>query len=130
MGRDAARRTRRRRDLVRNIALRRGDLWSAELDPVPGHEQGRRRPCAIVSADVFNRGRHGLVVICPLTRTEYHSPLHIEVAEGEGGLQARSFVLCEQVRTISSERLVLRVGSLRAESLARIDEGLRVLLSL
>lgn len=115
---------------MRNIALRRGDLWSAELDPVRGHEQGRRRPCAIVSADVFNRGRHGLVVICPLTRTEYHSPLHIEVPKGEGGLRARSFVLCEQIRTISSERLVSRVGGLRPGSLARIDEGLRVLLNL
>jgi mRNA interferase MazF len=110
--------------------LRRGEIWNVELDPVRGHEQGRRRPCAIVSANAFNRGRHGLVMICPLTRTEFHTPLHVAVPAGEAGLRAPSFVLCEQIRTISTERLVSRLGSLRPTTIASIDDRLRTVLDL
>lgn len=109
---------------------RRGEVWWVDPDPVRGHEQGGLRPCAIVSASVFNRGLHGLVVICPLTQTEYRTPLHVKVAAGEAGLRSRSFVLCEQVRTISTERLVRRMGNLRPETMARVAEGLTILLDL
>lgn len=110
--------------------LRRGEVWNVDLDPVRGHEQGRRPPCAIVSANAFNRGRHGLVMICPLTRTEFRTPLHVELPAGEAGLRARSFVLCEQVRTISTDRLVSRLGSLRPSTMTNIDDRLRMLLDL
>ena len=110
--------------------LRRGEIWNVDLDPVRGHEQGRRRPCAIVSANAFNRGRHGLVMICPLTRTEFRTPLHVELPVGEGGLRARSFVLCEQIRTISTDRLVSRLGSLPPSTMTNIDDRLRMVLDL
>jgi mRNA interferase MazF len=110
--------------------LRRGEVWNVDLDPVRGHEQGRRRPCAIVSANAFNRGRHGLVTVCPLTRTEFRTPLHVELPAGEAGLRARSFVLCEQIRTISTDRLVSRLGSLRLSTMTNIDDRLRMVLDL
>ncbi len=69
-------------------------------------------------------------MICPLTRTESHIPLHVAVPAGEAGLRAPSFVLCEQVRTISTERLVSRLGSLRPTTIASIDERLRIVLDL
>ncbi len=113
--------------------LRRGEVWNVELDPVHmvrGHEQARRRPCAIVSANAFNRGRHGLVMICPLTRTEFRTPLHVEVPAGEAGLRASSVLLCELIRTVSTDRLVSRLGTLRPTTIASIDDRLRIVLDL
>lgn len=105
-------------------------MWWFDPDPVRGHEQGRTRPAVVVSADVFNRGPHGLVVVCPLTRASRGVHLHVEVAPPEGGLSVRGFVLCDQVRTISTLRLQRRTGALGPESMAEIDLRLRIVLRL
>ena len=42
----------------------------------------------------------------------------------------RSFVLCDQIRTVSTERLMVRLGALLATSMRGIDERLRILLDL
>jgi mRNA interferase MazF len=110
--------------------LRRGDVWWIDADPVRGHEQAGTRPAVVVSADDFNTGPTGLIVVCPLTRTDYRSPLHVAVDPPDGGLRSRSFVLCEQIRAVSIERLESRVGRLGIPTVASIDRRLRLLLDL
>lgn len=110
--------------------FRRGDVWRGDLDPVRGHEQGRARPVVIISADVFNAGPAQLVLICPITTRFRRIPSHVPVAPPEGGLRAHSYVVCEQVRAISTERLGPRLGELDRPSMAAIDERLRILLDL
>ena len=46
---------------------RRGEIWMTDLDPTRGHEKAGKRPALVVSADMFNRGPAGLVVVLPLT---------------------------------------------------------------
>ncbi|MDX2212140.1 MAG: type II toxin-antitoxin system PemK/MazF family toxin [Oculatellaceae cyanobacterium bins.114] len=43
--------------------LVRGQVWLADLNPVKGHEQAGKRPCLIISVDLFNQGPAGLVVV-------------------------------------------------------------------
>lgn len=109
---------------------RRGEVWRIDLETVRGHEQGGQRPAVVVSANTFNAGPAGLIVICPLTTRERRIRLHVPVDPPEGGLRMRSFVLCDQVRTVSRDRLTLRLGMLQAISLAAIEERLRILLEL
>lgn len=109
---------------------RRGEVWQVDFEPVRGHEQGRTRPAVVVSADAFNAGAAALVVVCPITRRERGIRFHLAVDPPEGGLRARSFVLCDQIRTISTERLTSRLGVLRAASVDGIEERLRILLDL
>ena len=111
-------------------APRRGEVWRVDLDPVQGHEQGRQRPAVIVSADAFNRSAAGMVVVCPMTRTDRRIPFHVRVEPPEGGLRAPSFVLCDQVRTIALERVRSRLGSLATQHLWEIEDRLRILLDL
>ena len=109
---------------------RRGDVWQVDFEPIRGHEQGRTRPAVIVSANAFNAGPSGLVVVCPLTTRDRRIRFHVPVEPPEGGLRIRSFVLCDQVRTVSTERLTARSGALGPLSMHRIDERLRILLDL
>lgn len=109
---------------------RRGEVWRIDFDPVRGHEQGRERPAVIVSADSFNAGAAGLVVVCPMTTRERGIRFHVPVEPPEGGVRARTQVLCDQVRTVSVERLSRRVGALSRTSMQLIDERLRILLDL
>lgn len=111
-------------------ALERGDVWEAEFDPVWGREQAGRRPAVIVSANRLHRGPSQLAYVAPLTRTDRGNPWHIPIDPPEGGATARSFVMCDQVRIFSVERLLRQRGSVSAETLAEIEYALRVLLDL
>ncbi len=108
----------------------RGEVWSVTLDPTRGHEQAGTRPALVVSADGFNHGPAGLVVVIPMTTREKGIPFHVRVAPPEGGLKAVSHIKCEEVRSVSKERLARRLGSVSARTIVAVEFRLRVLLAL
>lgn len=108
----------------------RGEVWYVDLDPVKGHEQGEQRPAVIVSSTRFNRSAAKLVVVAPITRKDRGIPLHVPVDPPEGGLKSRSFVMCDQVRTISAARLSQRWGRLTNTTLEKVSDLMRVVLDL
>ena len=108
----------------------RGEVWQVDLDPTRGHEQGGRRPGLVLSVDPFNQGAAGLVVILPITSRRKGIPWHVEVQPPEGGLQATSFVKCEDVRSISKHRLSGRWGLVSSRTLAAVEDRIRILLGL
>ena len=108
----------------------RGALWWANFSPTRGHEQRGHRPALVVSDNRFNQSAAGLILLCPLTTTERPGiPWHIEIEE-EAGLPHRSFVMCEQVRSASIQRLNERIGAASDAVLQKVEDRLRVLLSL
>ena len=101
------------------------------LEPVVGHEQGRRRPALILSADAWNAGPAGLVTVVPITNKARHGiPSRIEVKPPRGGLATVSWVIGEQVRTVSTSRLGKRLGVLSARTMLRVEDVVRMLLGL
>lgn len=109
----------------------RGEIWVADLDPTRGHEQAGTRPVLVVSADRLNHSPAGLVFVAPLTRTDRGVPFHVPVAPPEGGLRARSLILCDAVRSISTDRLSgVPWGVVSAQTMALVEDRLRVLLEL
>jgi len=108
----------------------RGEVWLAELSPTRGHEQAGRRPALVVSDDLFNRGPADLVIVVPMTSKVRNIPSHVPVDPPEGGVDRRTVVLCEAVRSISVERLVVRWGALERPTMAAVEDRLRILLRL
>lgn len=108
----------------------RGDIWLVDLNPVRGREQAGRRPCVVVSVDGFNRGAFGVVVVVPLTTTDRRAPLHVRIDPPEGGLKQVSFVKTEDVRSVSTDRLAARFGSLSPRTFLVVEDRLRILLGL
>jgi mRNA interferase MazF len=108
----------------------RGDIWTVDLDPTRGHEQAGRRPALVVSVDLFNRGPAGLVVVLPITSKAKGIPLHVPLAPPEGGVKTASYVKCEDIRSISKERLAKRLGHVLPETLQQIEDRLAVLLGM
>jgi mRNA interferase MazF len=113
---------------------RRGEIWVADLGIGEGHEQFGRRPVLGVSDDAFNRGLAGLVMVVPLTSKVAKSAsiaAHVPVSPPEGGLRTPSVILCDQLRTISKDRLGnARWGTVSAATLAKVEGILRILLGL
>ncbi len=109
---------------------RRGEIWLGNLDAGAGHEQLARRPILIVSDDQFNSGRAGLVIIIPLTSQRMGIPYHVVVAPPEGGLRVERYVKCEDIRSISKERLLACWGVVTQATLGDVEHRLRMLLRL
>ncbi len=108
----------------------RGDIWLADLSPVRGHEQVGKRPVLIISVDPFNSGRADLVVAIPITSTLRPIPFHVVVHPPEGGLTNPSALLCEALRSISKDRLLIHWGSITPATMTQVEDRLRILMGL
>ncbi len=88
------------------MIIRRGDIYSADLRPVVGSEQGGVRPVLIIQNDVGNR--HSPTVICAAITSRMNKaklPTHVELNRGSCDMIRDSVILLEQVRTIDKQRL-------------------------
>lgn len=108
----------------------RGEVWLADLNPTRGHEQAGRRPVLVVSEDLFNRGAAGLAIVLPMTSTIRNVPSHVAVSPPEGGVKNPTAILCEGIRSVSVERLVVRWGAIDRQTMAGVEDRLRILLRL
>ena len=84
----------------------------------------------IVSVDPFNHGPLDLIVAIPITSTQRDGPTHVELRTAESGLKMKSFVKCEDVRSMSSVRLVKRIGGVSQQKMEVIADRLRIILGL
>jgi mRNA interferase MazF len=108
----------------------RGEIWDLDFDPIRGREQAGVRPGLIFSVDLFNKGPAELVVVVPLTRTDRKIRWHVGVRPPEAGLAAESFIQCENLRSVSKQRLRRRRGRVSAETLEQVEDRVRILLGL
>jgi mRNA interferase MazF len=115
--------------------VRRGEIRLADLDPVRGSEANKRRPVVLVSNDGANAraealGR-GVVTVIPVTSNVSRVLAFQTLLEPEAtGLGRRSKAQAEQVRSIDVSRLGGRVGQLSPVLIQRLDDALRLHLSL
>lgn len=105
----------------------RGEVWLLSLDPSKGREQGGTRPGLVISTDSFNHGPADLVVLLPITSKRKGIPFHVAVTAPEGGLSIASFVKCEDVRSVSKQRLQRRLGRVSPATLAQVLDRLAIL---
>jgi mRNA interferase MazF len=105
-----------------------GDVVWADPDPTRGSEQAKPRPFIVVSVDPLNWSPLGLSLVVPMTRTDFSNALHLEIKPPDGGLRERSFVMPEQLRALSHERVSKRLGKVRASTLAELLRRCRLLL--
>jgi mRNA interferase MazF len=108
----------------------RGEIWLVDLNPTRGHEQAGVRPGLVVSTDLFNQGPAGLAVVLPLTTRSRGVPLHIPVTPPEGNVRQPSFVKCEDIRSVSTERLIECWGVVYPDTMAAVTYRLCILLEL
>ena len=109
----------------------RGEIWLADLHPPRGHEHAGARPVLVISTNPFNHGPADLVFVLPVTRTDRAIPLHVPIEPPEGGVAARSYIVCDAPHTIAKERLGPRAwGRVSAATLRKVEDNLRLLMEL
>src|SRR5436190_15344403 len=108
----------------------RGEVWYADLGTTMGHEQAGERPVLVVSDNRFNRSSAGLVIVLPITTTHRGLPAHVPILPPEGGVMRPSVVLCDAIRSVSKQRLSERWGPVSGATLTRVEDCMRLLLSM
>ena len=112
---------------VKELNIRRGDIFYADLSPVVGSEQGGIRPVLIIQNNVGNR--HSPTVICAAITSKMNKaklPTHIEISASSYKIVKNSVILLEQIRTIDKQRLKEKIGELPAVTMARVNEALLI----
>ena len=108
----------------------RGEIWMVKLDPTRGHEPTGTRPALVVSANLFNSSRADLLIVLPLSTKEKGVRSHVAIDPPQGGVKRRSWIRCEDIRSLSKGRLSKRWGAVSHATLDAVEDRLRILLEL
>jgi mRNA interferase MazF len=112
--------------------MRRGEVWRINLDPTIGAEIRKTRPVIIVNDDEI--GILPLKVVVPLTdwKDRYEEVVWMTKIEAneENGLSKTSSADAFQIRSVSQERFVERLGEISGEELKEITESLAIVLKI
>ena len=101
----------------------RGDILWADLNPTRGREQAGHRPIVVISEDVFN-ARSGTVIAMALTSQPQRAGFPLTLELTRPGLPKPTWAKISQIRTLSTDRIGKKIGSVASEELDRLIEGL------
>ena len=112
--------------------MNQGDVWLITLDPTVGAEIEKTRPCVVVNDD--NLGKLPLKMVVPITDWKDRfsiAPWMVRIPPTNGnGLEKDSAADCFQLRSISEQRFIKRIGKLGAPEVERIRAALAIVLTI
>ena len=93
--------------------IRRYDIVQADLGQVVGSEQGGIRPVLIIQNDIGNIHSCTTIVIPLSSRLKsLNQPTHTLIRKSiDTGLRTDSVLLGEQMRVISNQRIIKKIGT-------------------
>ncbi|MDR3335831.1 MAG: type II toxin-antitoxin system PemK/MazF family toxin [Treponema sp.] len=106
--------------------MKQGEIWTVNLDPTIGAEIKKIRPALLLNVDAL--GRLPLRVIAPITDwkeryAEYPWMVRIDPAK-TNGITKTSAIDCFQVRPVSVQRLVTKLGYIDFAGLLKAQEAI------
>jgi mRNA interferase MazF len=112
----------------------RGEVWAVDFEPQAHKEEPgkKERPALIIQTDALNGAGHPTVIVIPGTSDvetlppSDAFPLRVRVQK-TGKLKYDTDLLIDQVRAISTRRLMYCYCVLDANHLKKVEEALRLL---
>lgn len=112
--------------------MRRGEVWTANLNPNKGAEIGKIRPVLVIQDDRLNQTGLQTVLVLPLT-TQFRpafAPMRIKLP-ARGRLVKDCYVMVEQIRVADRARFGEGpLASLTAEEMTAVEKSLRAVLGM
>jgi mRNA interferase MazF len=112
--------------------MKQSEIWLIDLDPTKGSELKKMRPAVIVNDDRL--GKLPLKVIVPITEWKERysiAPWMVRIEPSDSNrLTKTSSADCFQIRSLSEERLVKKLGKIDIQSLQKIKEAISQVLDL
>ena len=76
--------------------VKQGTIIKINFNPQAGHEQAGYRPAVVISNNIFNK-KAKLSIVCPITNTNNHFPLHIPL---DNSTKTTGVILCEHIKAL------------------------------
>ena len=76
--------------------VKQGTIIKINFNPQTGHEQAGYRPAVVISNNFFNQ-KARLSIVCPITNTKNHFPLHIPL---DNRTKTTGVILCEHIKAL------------------------------
>ena len=112
--------------------MKQSEIWIIDLDPTKGAEIQKKRPAVIVNNDIL--GKLPLKIIVPITdwKDRYAiAPWMVKIEPNEtNGLSKTSAADCFQIRSLSEERLVHKLGCIDISTQNEIKAAIRKVLDI
>ena len=114
------------------MVVQRGEIWWASLPDPVGSNPGFRRPVLVVQSDLFNQSKIQTVVVAVITKNLElgKAPGNVPISTRVSRLPVDSVVNLSQVITIDKNLLTEFVSLLPGKKMDKVEEGLRLILSL
>ena len=110
--------------------FRRSEIYDIGELETTGSEQQGGRPVLIVSSDNFNFYSPEVIILFITSQLDKRgNKYHINLP-GVIGLEKKSMVLAEQIRTVDKSRILNKRGQLDLATMNRVDRGLKTILDL
>lgn len=104
--------------------MKQCEIWVANLNPGKGSEQQGLRPVVVISGNLLNQYLP-VVITCPLTTKIKNYKGNVVLEPDEiNGLAEKSEIVVFQIRSISKDRLVNKIGSIQEDQLQQLKQGL------
>lgn len=107
------------------------EIWLADLNPRFGTEAGKTRPILVVQSDLLNKS-HPSTIVCPITTNVKKGVeiLRVNINKDEGGLNQKSSIMIDQLRSIDNKKFVKKIGSLPSSLRRKVVENLKIVMDL
>lgn len=114
------------------MEIKRGDTVLVDLEPVKDSETGKIRPCVVIQNDIGNKFSSTTIVAIITSQKEISKeyPTDVWVEKEKGGLNLDSIIQGDQIRTISKERIIKKLGHFDDVIIKRINKAIRISLGL
>lgn len=108
------------------IDVKRGEVWLVDLNPTRGQEIQKTRPVVVISSNFFDS--INLKISIPITSWQEKfadRPFMVRIdANPENGLDCDSAGNILQVRSLSTDRFIKRLGQVSTDTLQEVLSGL------
>jgi len=115
------------------MAIKRGEIYFVNLNPVQGREQAGKRPVLVLSIDAINAAPLVVTVVVGTkgdnVKRDY--PTNVRVSPQESGLPIETVFLCFQIRSLDPQRFPAQPeGKIADDKLKEIEQTVRHCLGL
>jgi mRNA interferase MazF len=109
--------------------MKQREIWLADLNPVKGSEQRGIRPVVVLSGNAMNSNLD-VCIVCPLSsKINNYAGCLVLSSDAVNGLEVDSEIITFQIRTISGQRLIRKLGEITAKQFDVVKLGLNEILT-